>query len=68
MLRWHVQHGVVGDPEVGATAPDQRELRRLRLRADADELAAIDALDTGVRGGPEPASISPATVAYKVEN
>ena len=34
----------------------------------SDEVAAIDALDTGVRGGPDPASISPATYAYKVEN
>ena len=34
----------------------------------ADEVAAIDALDTGVRGGPDPESISPATFAYKVEN
>ena len=33
-----------------------------------DELASIDALDTGVRGGPDPESISPATFTYKVEN
>jgi hypothetical protein len=34
----------------------------------SDKVAAIDALDTGVRGGPEPASINPGTFPYKVEN
>lgn len=34
----------------------------------SDELAAIDALDTGVRGGPDPASIDPATYPRRIEN
>jgi diketogulonate reductase-like aldo/keto reductase len=38
------------------------------FQLSSDEVAAIDALDTGVRGGPEPASISPSTYSYKVEN
>ncbi len=51
--------GPPGDPEVGDAFTDRGELRRVRLRAHApSELAAIDALDTGVRGGPEPDDIT----------
>jgi hypothetical protein len=31
-------------------------------------VAAIDALDTGVRGGPDPEAINPTTYPFKVEN
>jgi hypothetical protein len=34
----------------------------------ADEAAAIDALDTGVRGGPDPEAINMATYPKTVEN
>ena len=34
----------------------------------AEELAAIDALDTGVRGGPDPAQLSPETYPKVVDN
>jgi hypothetical protein len=33
-----------------------------------DEVAAIDALDIGVRGGPDPEAINPTTYPFKVEN
>ena len=58
----------LGDPEVRQAAPHRRELRRLRLRAHADEVAAIDALDTGVRGGPDPELIDTELYPFKVEN
>ena len=32
----------------------------------AEEIAAIDALDTGQRGGPDPASISTKTYDFKI--
>ena len=41
-----------GGAEIGAREPDRREPRCVRLLADGRRLAAIDALDTGVRGGP----------------
>ena len=47
-----------GDPEVDQAGPHRRELRHLRLRAHTGAVAAIDALDTGVRGGPEPDTIT----------
>jgi diketogulonate reductase-like aldo/keto reductase len=33
-----------------------------------DEIAAIDALDTGVRGGPDPEMLNMTTYPKKVEN
>ena len=57
MLRWHLQPGARSSrsPPAGA---DRRELRRLRLRAHAEQSEALDALDTGVRGGPEPEAVT----------
>ena len=46
--------GPFGHPEVDEPEPDRGELRRVRLRAHREDLARIDALDTGVRGGPDP--------------
>ena len=58
MLRWHLQQGRSVIPKSTKPAPHRRELRRVRLRLTADELAAIDGLDTGLRGGPEPETIT----------
>jgi 2,5-diketo-D-gluconate reductase A len=58
MLRWHVQEGRSAIP---------KSLRPERIAENFDvfdfelsdaELAAIDGLDTGVRGGPEPARVN----------
>jgi diketogulonate reductase-like aldo/keto reductase len=58
MLRWHLQQGRSAIPK--SVRPD-----RIRENFDvfdfeltADELDAIDALDTGIRRGPEPADIT----------
>jgi 2,5-diketo-D-gluconate reductase A len=34
----------------------------------ADEVASIDALDTGVRGGPDPETLTMTTYPKRVEN
>jgi diketogulonate reductase-like aldo/keto reductase len=58
MLRWHLQEGRSAIP---------KSVRRERIAENFDvfdfelsdtELAAIDDLDTGVRGGPEPADVN----------
>jgi hypothetical protein len=58
-----------GDSQVRTSAPDCGEHRRLRLHPHTpSEVAAIDALDTGVRGGPDPDLIDPERRQFKVEN
>jgi diketogulonate reductase-like aldo/keto reductase len=58
MLRWHLQQG-------RSVIPKSTKPHRIAENFDvfdfdltADELAAIDALDTGQRGGPEPEAIT----------
>jgi diketogulonate reductase-like aldo/keto reductase len=58
MLRWHLQQG-------RSVIPKSTKPRRIAENIDVfdfelstEELAAIDALDTGQRGGPEPESIT----------
>lgn len=58
MLRWHLQQG-------RSVIPKSTKAHRIAESFDvfdfyltAEELAAIDSLDTGKRGGPEPVDIT----------
>ncbi len=58
MLRWHLQHGVQVIPK--STKPQRigENVDVFDFQLTDDQMAAIDALDTGVRGGPEPEAIT----------
>jgi diketogulonate reductase-like aldo/keto reductase len=58
MLRWHLQQGRSAIPK--STKPQRiaENFDVFDFDLTHDELAAIDALDTGQRGGPEPADIT----------
>jgi diketogulonate reductase-like aldo/keto reductase len=58
MLRWHLQQGRSVIPK--STKPQRiaENLDVFDFDLNSDELAAIDALDTGQRGGPEPEVIT----------
>jgi diketogulonate reductase-like aldo/keto reductase len=58
MLRWHLQQGRSVIPK--STKPHRiaENFDVFDFDLSADELAAIDALDTGQRGGPEPADMT----------
>jgi len=61
MLRWHLQHGRSAIPK--STNPQRiaANLDVLGFELTAEQLSAIDALDRGVRGGPDPDEIDPST-------
>ncbi|MCT9084014.1 aldo/keto reductase [Streptomyces fulvoviolaceus] len=68
LLRWHLEHGV---------SPIPKSVRPSRIAENIDvfdfsltpaEVAAVDALDTGVRGGPDPELINTTTHPKRVEN
>lgn len=68
VLRWHIEHGLSAIPK--STRPE-----RIRENIDifdftltADEIAAIDALDTGVRGGPDPEEVDTDLVPIRIED
>jgi diketogulonate reductase-like aldo/keto reductase len=58
MLRWHLQQGRSAIPK--STRPERilENLDVFDFHLDDSELTAIDALDRGIRRGPEPANIT----------
>ncbi len=58
MLRWHLQQGRSAIPKSINPARIAENFDIFDFELSNEELAAIDALDTGVRGGPDPESIT----------
>jgi diketogulonate reductase-like aldo/keto reductase len=58
MLRWHLQQGRSAIPK--STKPERiaENFEVFDFELTGEQLAAIDGLDTGTRGGPEPADIT----------
>lgn len=54
MLRWHLQQGRSAIPKSTNPVRIAENFDVFDFELSADELAAIDALDTGVRNGPDP--------------
>ena len=68
VLRWHIEHGVVAIPKSVKPHRIAENIDAFDFELTADEVAAIDGLDTGVRGGPDPEAINITTYPKKVEN
>ncbi|MFD3813250.1 aldo/keto reductase [Rhodococcus sp. NPDC058639] len=58
MLRWHLQQRRQVIPKSVTPSRIAENFHVFDFDLTVDELAAIDALDTGVRGGPEPEAIT----------
>ncbi len=58
MLRWHLQEGRQVIPKSVTPSRIAENIDVFDVTLTDAELAAIDALDTGVRGGPDPAEIT----------
>jgi diketogulonate reductase-like aldo/keto reductase len=58
MLRWGIQHGRSVIPKSTKPSRIAENIDVFDFELTPDELAAIDALDTGRRGGPEPDAIT----------
>ena len=66
MLRWHVQEGRSAIPKSTKPARMAENLDVFDFALTDEQLAAIDALDTGLRGGPEPTAITMATFGMPI--
>ena len=58
MLRWHLQEGRAAIPKSTRPARIAENFDVFDFELSSEQIAAIDALGTGVRGGPEPDSIT----------
>ncbi|WP_206687078.1 aldo/keto reductase [Arthrobacter bussei] len=58
MLRWHLQAGRSVIPKSTKAARMAENFDVFDFELTADQIQSIDALDTGVRGGPDPDSIT----------
>jgi 2,5-diketo-D-gluconate reductase A len=66
MLRWHLQQGRQVIPKSVTPSRIRENFDVFDFELTDDQLAAIDALDTGVRGGPEPAQITRETFGREI--
>lgn len=58
MLRWHLQEGRPAIPKSVRPERIAENFDVFDFELSDEELKAIDALDTGVRGGPEPKDVN----------
>jgi 2,5-diketo-D-gluconate reductase A len=58
MLRWHLQQGRSAIPKSVRAERIAENFDVFGFELTTEELDSIDALDTGVRGGPEPEAIT----------
>jgi diketogulonate reductase-like aldo/keto reductase len=66
MLRWHLQEGRSAIPKSTKPARIAENFDVFDFELSRDQIAAIDALDTGVRGGPEPETITLETFGRQI--
>jgi diketogulonate reductase-like aldo/keto reductase len=58
MLRWHLQRGRAAIPKSADPGRIAANFDVFDFALTADQLAGLDGLDTGVRGGPDPAEVT----------
>jgi diketogulonate reductase-like aldo/keto reductase len=68
VLRWHIEHGFCAIPKSVKAHRIAENFDVFDFSLTAEEVAAIDALDKGVRGGPDPELLSPETYPKVVDN
>ena len=68
VLRWHIQNGIAAIPKSFTPSRIAENFNIFDFALSADDMAAIDALDTGERFGPDPDVLSPSTTSVKLED
>ncbi|TDC67771.1 aldo/keto reductase, partial [Streptomyces hainanensis] len=68
LLRWHLDHGLSAIPKSVHANRIRENFDVFDFALTAEEIAAIDALDTGVRGGPDPDEVSPAVFPLTIDD
>jgi diketogulonate reductase-like aldo/keto reductase len=66
VLRWHVDHGFSAIPKSVKPSRIVENLDVFDFALAGDEVAAIDALDTGLRGGPDPERVDTTSYTFTI--
>jgi diketogulonate reductase-like aldo/keto reductase len=66
VLRWHLEHGFSAIPKSVKPARIAENFDVFDFTLTSDDVAAIDALDTGMRGGPDPERIDTTLVTNTI--
>ena len=68
VLRWHIDHGLSAIPKSVRPQRIAENIDIFDFALNADEIAAIDALDSGVRAGPDPDQFDASKASITVED
>jgi diketogulonate reductase-like aldo/keto reductase len=68
VLRWHIEHGLVAIPKSVKADRIKANLAVFDFSLTGEEMAQIDALDTGNRSGGDPETFTSSSYAVDVEN
>jgi diketogulonate reductase-like aldo/keto reductase len=68
VLRWHVDHGLSAIPKSVRPERIAENIDIFDFSLTSDEVAAIDALDTGVRAGTNPETVNAKTFPIKISD
>ncbi len=68
VLRWHIDHGFSAIPKSVHAARIAENFDIIDFALSAEEVAAIDALDSGSRGGPDPDQVDTKLFSFKIED
>lgn len=68
LLSWHLEHGVCAIPKSVHDTRIAENFDVFDFSLAADEVAAIDALDTGLRSGPDPETFDTTTITRTIED
>ena len=68
VLRWHLQHGLSVIPKSLRPARIAENFDIFDFELASDDIAAIDALDTGRRAGPDPDRVDTKLFSWKVQD
>jgi diketogulonate reductase-like aldo/keto reductase len=67
-LRWHIQNGISAIPKSFNAGRIAENFDVFDFALSAEDMAAIDALDLGVRTGPDPETMTATTFNIKLED
>ncbi|BCW87519.1 Morphine 6-dehydrogenase [Alphaproteobacteria bacterium SO-S41] len=68
LLRWHMEHGICAIPKSVTPSRIAENIDVFDFSLEAGEIAAIDALDSGVRSGPDPETFDTTTIKRTIED